>query len=217
MPETFARMCEKMSGEKPEVNVIAYSGRTLEWHRKSYFSLRFALMYGKYDHCILQQYAHPFPDEASTEEICAELIGMCRKYGTEPLIFMTWAKRDEPEASEQMSRLYRKIGADNNVRVVPIGEMFDEINKHHPEIDLYWEDGAHASVYADYMIAAAFAACLVGTEKLDRIGDEAIDFKVVFEAQDGRPKAEEDTEKTGINIDREKTKTIRKIIINKYL
>ena len=43
MPALFARMCREMSGEEPELQMLAYSGRSLRWHREEYFSLRFAL------------------------------------------------------------------------------------------------------------------------------------------------------------------------------
>ena len=33
MPELFARFVEKTTGNKPDVTMLAYSGRTLEWHR----------------------------------------------------------------------------------------------------------------------------------------------------------------------------------------
>ena len=61
MPALFAAMCERLCGEKPDVTMLAFSGRPLSWHREEYFSLRFALLYGRYDYCVLQQQAHPSP------------------------------------------------------------------------------------------------------------------------------------------------------------
>lgn len=55
MPRLFADMCGELSGERPEVTMLAYSGRSLAWHREEYFSLRFALLYGGYEYCAAQR------------------------------------------------------------------------------------------------------------------------------------------------------------------
>ena len=54
MPALFARFGEKTCGEKPHVTMLAYSYRDLDWHQKEYFALRFNLMYGGYDYCVIQ-------------------------------------------------------------------------------------------------------------------------------------------------------------------
>ena len=79
MPELFARFVDKTTGEKPSVTMLAYSGRDFEWHRKEYFSLRFNLMYGGYDYCIIQQAAHPYPAIESTLNVGAEIIDLCHR------------------------------------------------------------------------------------------------------------------------------------------
>ena len=47
MPALFGRMCAELTGERPEVTMLAYSGRSLAWHREEYFALRFALLHGR--------------------------------------------------------------------------------------------------------------------------------------------------------------------------
>ncbi len=32
MPALFASMCAELTGERPEVTMLAYPGRSLEWH-----------------------------------------------------------------------------------------------------------------------------------------------------------------------------------------
>ena len=54
MPELFARFTERTTGVRPSVTMLAYSARDLTWHRTEYFSLRFNLMYGGYDFCVIQ-------------------------------------------------------------------------------------------------------------------------------------------------------------------
>ena len=59
MPHTFAGMVQSLTGARPEVTMLAYSDRDLAWHREEYFAVRFALLYGNYDYCVLQQQANP--------------------------------------------------------------------------------------------------------------------------------------------------------------
>ena len=61
MPQLFRETCERTTGVPTEVTRLAFSGRHLRWHLSEYFSLRFALLYGGYDYCVIQQAAHPFP------------------------------------------------------------------------------------------------------------------------------------------------------------
>ena len=212
MPELFARMVREMTGEKPEVTMLAYSGRSLAWHREEYFSIRFALLYGGFDFCVLQQQAHPFPGEEATFRSAHEILELCRKCNVQPVIYMTWAKKDEPEMTEVMSRAYRKLAGEENVLLAPVGELFAEVQQKHPESDLFWNDGAHASVYGDYLIAATFAGLLAGTERLEELTDKAFAFNVDFDGAEGRPLAVEDAKELCVELDETKTKAIRNIV-----
>ena len=92
MPALFGRMCGELTGEDPEVAMLAYSGRSLAWHREEYFALRFALLHGHYDFCVIQQQAHPFPGEELTRAGVEEIAALCQKAGTRPVLYMTWAE-----------------------------------------------------------------------------------------------------------------------------
>jgi hypothetical protein len=137
MPHLFADMCEALSGERPEVTMLAYSGRTLRWHTKEYFSIRFALLYGNYDYCVIQQLGHPFPGLTETEPEIAALVSLCRAYGVKPVLYMTWAKKDEPEKIAEISAAYRTLAERYGTLLAPIGELFETLRISHPEIVLY--------------------------------------------------------------------------------
>lgn len=209
MPSTFSRMCTQLTGNRPEVTMLAYSDRDLQWHREEYFSLRFALLYGRYDYCILQQQAHPFPPEENTRQIVDRIIKLCRSVGTFPVIMMTWAMREDKAAAKQMIRFYRELADETGAVMIPVGELFERIALEHPEIDLYWTDGAHASAYGDYLIAAAITAVLLQERDLSALDDQAVDFMLDFEGEDGMPLALEDAEAAIITLDHEKAKVIR--------
>ena len=212
MPATFAQMCEQLTGNKPEVTMFAYSNRSLKWHMEEYFSVRFSLLYGAYDYCVIQQQAHPFPDEEETTLWFRKIIELCRKSGTEPVIYMTWAAKKEPEMFPVISRYYRKLASEEQAILVPIGEYFAEAQDKFPDIDLYWEDGEHASVYGDYLVAASLAYKLTGVSGIDLLSDDARDFHVRFPAETEAPGASENTKQCRVKLDAEKAKLLRGII-----
>ena len=160
MPAQFARMCREMSGEEPELQMLAYSGRSLRWHREEYFSLRFALLRGGFDYCVLQQQAHPFPGEEETERALLQILPLCEKAGTKPVLFMTWAEKAKPENADVMSRCYRHLAEKYGALLAPIGQLFERFRG--TEIELYWKDGEHASPYGSYLTAATLAATSAG-------------------------------------------------------
>lgn len=213
MPHLFAQMVQCLTGERPEVTMLAYSDRALQWHREEYFAVRFALLYGNYDYCVLQQQAHPFPEEETTFESAKRLVRLCRAGGVRPVIYMTWAMRDQPEVTARMSDCYRRLAAECNGLLVPVGERFAEIQRTHPEIDLFWSDGAHASPYGDYLIAAMFAAALTGARDLSALPDDGVDFRADFEGENGLPLALEDAEAAHVILDPEKTRILRSLAV----
>ena len=199
MPKLFADMCGKLNDEPTEVTMLAYSGRALHWHMKEYFSIRFALMYGGYDYCVIQQLGHPFPGLEKTEPDVQSLVSLCRSCGTKPVLYMTWAKKDEPEKIGEISSAYRLLTARCGTLLAPIGELYEKLRISHPEIDLYWRDGAHASVYGTYLIAATFAALLTQQNDLSGIADVTFDFNAAFDPE--HPHAETDRNKLPCGID----------------
>lgn len=212
MPYTFARMCEQLTGNRPEVTMLAYSNKDLQWHREEYFSLRFALLYGNYDYCVLQQQAHPFPEEEMTIRSLQRICELCKKTNTTPVLYMTWAMREEPENLMIMSRFYHNLSIQWNMKMVPVGDLFGMVQKSNPEIDLFWSDGAHASSYGDYLIAAAFAAFLSGAVSLAALDDDAVDFHLDFEGENGMPLADEEKEKATFRLDPVKAKVLRSTV-----
>ena len=145
---------------------------------EEYLSLRFALLYGGFDYCVIQQQAHPFPGEETTAENAKKIMDLCRAGGTKPVLCMTWAERDKPENSALMSTVYRKLAEETGALLAPLGELFEAVRTGHPSVDLYDRDGAHASPAGDYLIAAVYAALLTGAKDLSSLPDTAISFRL---------------------------------------
>ena len=206
MPHLFAAMCESLTGERTDVTMLAFSNKTLDWHCEEYFSVRFALLYGGYDFCVIQQFGHPIPPIEETEPPLRKLIELCSHVGTKPVLYMTWAKKNEPENAELISRIYRTLAEKYRTPLAPIAEIYDSLRVDHPEIELYWSDGSHASPYGDYLIAASAYGVITGKTDLD-LPPIGLDF--MKDRDLGKPrKLIEDPAECAVTLDKEKTAVI---------
>lgn len=166
MPELTRRMIEDTTGESCEVFMLAYSARPLKWHlEEEYFAVRFNILHGGYDYCVIQEQAHPMPPEKDTVECADRIIKLCKKVGTEPIIFETWAEKAKPENQAKMNKRYRAIAEQQGVTLAPIGEVWERVLNmlsDIPEADLYYRDGAHASAVGDYLAATVLTKVITG-------------------------------------------------------
>ena len=207
MPELFARFVEATTGEKPEVTMLAYSGRDLDWHRREYFSLRFNLMHGGYDYCIIQQAAHPYPPIEQTLETGADIIDLCHRCGVKPVVYMTWAEKRFPENQQKMIDTCEKLAAENNAILAPIGRVWQSVLNKYEDIDLFHRDGEHAGPYGDFLIASVFCKTLCG-EVSDKIIGMGHDFIGGLPVEFAMPTLLEEAEKVRISLDEDKCRRI---------
>lgn len=207
MPELFARFAEKTTGEKPEVVMLAYSGRDYLWHRKEYFAVRFNLMYGGFDYCILQQAAHPYPPFEETYEYGKMLIDLCKKCGVTPVIYMTWAEKRFPENQKKMIDTCKKLAKQNDALLAPVGEVWQKVQRKHPDIELYFRDGEHAGPYGDFLVASVLCQLLTGDISDEVIG-QGFDFRQDCAFNFELPEIIEDRERVPVQLDKDKTSRI---------
>ncbi|MBR5311873.1 MAG: hypothetical protein IKU40_03205 [Clostridia bacterium] len=207
MPELFARFAEKTTGEKPEVVMLAYGGRDYDWHLREYTSLRFNLMYGGFDYCVLQQAAHPYPPIETTLKTGAEIISLCHRCGVKPVVYMTWAEKRFPENQQKMIDTCEKLAGENDALLAPVGRIWQEVQQTRPDIELYHTDGEHAGPYGDFLIAAVFCRLLAGKVSAD-VSGMGFNFHVCDET--GRNTV--DPELILTELDREKTDHILDIV-----
>lgn len=162
MPALVRDMTESVTGEKCETVMLAYGGRSLKWHMsEEYFAVRFNILHGGYDFCVMQEVAHPMTDEEETYGNIRRISGLCRTAGTVPVIFETWAEKAIPEHQAEMTRRYRGISEETGAVLAPVGEAWEKAEKF-PEIELYWKDGEHASPEGDFLTALVITKAVTG-------------------------------------------------------
>lgn len=213
MPQLFAAMCKKAAGVETEVTMLAYSGRTLEWHEKEYFSIRFNLLYGNYDYCVIQQAAHPFPPEEETAPYAKQIITLCKAVGAAPVLYMTWAEKARPENQRVMTDVYTRLASETGALLAPVGLIWQEVRRRRPDIELYYPDGAHASAYGDYLAAAVFCT-VIAKGDLRKLDASALDFTKGMTIQFERPRVIEEASAIPCQLDPEACAAIHEAIRN---
>ncbi len=95
-------------------------------------------------------------------EYAAKHSATARKYGAEPVLFMSWAYADKPEMTEQLAAAYVKAGAENRAKVVPAGLAFANSIAKRPALNLYVADKRHPSLAGTYLAACTVLASVYG-------------------------------------------------------
>ena len=143
MPNMVAEKSRK-EGYDCEVTMIAHGGWFLEQHVQEP-DVRFNILYGQYDYVVLQEHSHPFGPEEKLFDAVRQLNTWIREANAKPLVYMTWAKKDEPDQQARMTKAFRQAAEEANALLAPVGELWWEYRKNHQEVEMYAEDNAHAS------------------------------------------------------------------------
>lgn len=175
MPHLLELFAEER-GLPMETVMLAHPGQSFQWHMNEYNEVRYNLLYGKYDYCILQQVAHPMPtDLESTFSSAVRLCSLCRAGGAKPVFSLTWAEKEFPEHQALMDKTYREMAAQNSALLSPVGFIWQEVRSRHPEIELYWQDNRHASPYGSYLIACCHFRLLT-SQPVTGLSPKGLDF-----------------------------------------
>lgn len=157
MPLLVKRRAED-EGYSCHVTMLAHPGWFLEQHANDP-EARFNILHGGYDYVILQEHAHPFGPEEGFLTAARSLNAWIREAGAVPVIYETWAKRDEPHIQSHMNEVHKRVAAEIGALLAPVGEDWWAYKKSWPDLELYDEDGAHAS-----HAGSDFAAKLIWVE-----------------------------------------------------
>ena len=151
MPAMVAEKARK-AGFDCEVTMIAHGGWYLEQHVQEP-DVRFNILYGHYDYVVLQEFSHPFGPEEKFFGAVRTLNQWIREAKSKPVIYMTWARKEGQEVQPRMTAANKQIAEEIGALLAPVGENWWSYREAHPETEMYYEDGAHASAEG-----SAFAA-----------------------------------------------------------
>lgn len=143
MPEMVAKRFRE-DGFDCETTMIAHGGWYLKQHVEEP-DVRFNILYGHYDYVVLQEHSHPFGPEEDFFEAANDLNQWVREAGSMPVIYMTWAKKDEESEQARMTRVHKEVAKSIDALIAPVGEYWWDYKRSWPDLEMYHEDGAHAS------------------------------------------------------------------------
>ncbi len=141
------RMVQKRAieaGFDCRVTMLAHPGWFLAQHVQEP-DVRFNILFGDYDYVVLQEHAHPFGPEEKYRDAAIRLHELIREAGSVPVIYETWARKGEPEMQPHMNKVHRAIAEEIDALLAPVGENWWAYQRSWPEIEMYAEDGEHAS------------------------------------------------------------------------
>lgn len=210
MVHTFARLWEAGTGEAIRPMVICHPGMGFDYHLKEYFEIRYDLLYGGFDYAVFQQKAHPFAGSEADFEAGKKLAALAKAGGVKPVFSLTWAEKDAPEHQEPMNEFHGRLCAETGALLSPVGRVWQEALRLDPSLPLYWQDGEHASVYGDYLIAVTHYRFFSGRTALGlpSIGTDFFDPE--------KNAIREDPESGHILLDEAKCQTIRQAAENVF-
>lgn len=205
MPQIFKNICDE-KGKKVEVGMLAHPGVTYGWHYKEFTDLRFALMWGNYDYIVMQQAAHsPCPSKEETIEDAGKIIELARKFNVTPIQTMPWAEKRNPAHQKEMYDIYNTLSKKYNVKLTVAGNVFEDVFYNHPEINMYYEDGEHASPYGSYVIALATYSAIFSESVKGISPDSYCTYESGF-------KVINDKDKINFTLDKDKVLTLQNLI-----
>lgn len=159
VPLRVSVFCGK-HGRDIDAVMLTHPGMGLDWHLRQSQTC-FNLMYGGYDAVILQHNAHPFPGRDSLLTSGKAMAKMVPEK-TKIYLYMTWSEKNHPEGQDQMSEAYEALAGEIGAVVCPVGRIWWQVAKLHPQEELYFTDGEHSSV-----LGASLSAAVIGRTLLD--------------------------------------------------
>ena len=82
--------------------------------------------------------------------------------GATPVLFMTWARTNQPEQTAPLSANYTAAGNETNSLVVPVGLAFEMSTRADNGIILRLDDRRHPTMAGTYLAACTFYAAMFG-------------------------------------------------------
>ncbi len=141
-------------------------GKGLDWQANQ-LDVRFNVLYGGYDFIVLQHIAHPFPGQDNLIESAAKLMPYVQHSDSKPLLYLPWSEKNNPDGQAVIVQAHEALLARYpGMQWAPVGLVWDKVRHGHPEIELYYHDGEHASPVGSYLIACTLLRTMTGASVL---------------------------------------------------
>lgn len=138
------------------VQKVAVSSYTLQAHYSDPLTLT-KIKSEKWNIVVLQeQSTRPINNPELFLEYAGKLDAENKKINAKTVLYMTWPDKDAPSDMALLSASYLSVGTQLNAPVVPVGKIWEYIQKTYPQISLYISDNKHPTLSGTYTVACAF-------------------------------------------------------------
>src|SRR5262245_51775756 len=172
LPALIARLAAA-KGKNLEHRLISAGGASLRQHWNAGVA-REAIEKGRYDHVVLQEQSTlPVKNATRMHENVRLFDEVSRAAGSTTVLYMTWARLNEPDSQQAITDAYTDIGRELGATVVPVGLAWQRFLGQHEQPVLHDRDQSHPTLAGSYLAACVFLAVLFG-ESLVGLGGDVI-------------------------------------------
>lgn len=153
-------------GVSVDHRLISAGGASLRQHLNAGTALA-AIADGAYDVVVLQEQSTlPAKNAKRMHEGVREFHAAISQAGARTALYMTWARRNAPEAQQAITGAYASVGAELGATVVPVGMVWEEFLRTYDEPVLHDADNSHPALAGSYLAACVFLVALFGEDPI---------------------------------------------------
>ncbi len=116
---------------------------------------------GYWDYVVLQDYSLAAMKYRNEMEVYgAKYCNEIRLVGGQPIFFMTWARKNDPETQAEIAGAYTAVAAQNHAPVSPVGLAWAAALHGRPTLALHMKDRRHPTPAGSYLSACVFYSVL---------------------------------------------------------
>src|SRR5688572_27218498 len=142
--------------------LISAGGASLRTHWNAGTAAR-AIEEGGYDYVVLQEQSTlPIKNAKRMHENVRLFDTAIKAAGAKTVLYMTWARRDEPESQQAITDAYMTIAAELKADVIPAGVAWKRVLSKPKHPVLHDRDGSHPTLAGSYFAACCAFAVLFG-------------------------------------------------------
>ncbi|MDT4965393.1 MAG: hypothetical protein QOJ64_130 [Acidobacteriota bacterium] len=159
LPALIAQLASARGG-KLEHKLISAGGASLRMHWNKGDAQK-EIATKRYDYVVLQEQSTlPVKNAKRMHENIRLFDDVIKKGGARTVLYMTWARRHEPQNQKLITDAYTSIGVELGALVVPVGEAWRAFLAKHKTPALHDADNSHPSLAGSYLAACVFFSVL---------------------------------------------------------
>ncbi len=118
-----------------------------------------AIAQREWDFVVLQEQSQmPFLYPKVTIEHGTKLGQLIKEQKATPLLYMTWARENQPENQEAITKTYTELAKALEAPLAPVGPAWEAARKKRATLKLYTQDKSHPAPAGSYLAACVFYA-----------------------------------------------------------